>query len=105
MNREELAWAAGFFDGEGCTYWNKSGGHIGLNVCQACTSGQPAETLQRFRAAVGGLGKLNRKSPTAYALVVQNFEHVQAIIAMLWFWLSDRKREQYKKTLEVWRSG
>ena len=53
--REELAWAAGFFDGEGSTILttktDKRLGQLSLSVAQ---SADP-ETLYRFRDAVKGL--------------------------------------------------
>lgn len=50
-SREELAWAAGFFDGEGTVSWAKNvhgRGTFTIKISQLDT-----ETLDRFRAAVG----------------------------------------------------
>jgi len=60
---EELAWAGGFFDGEGSTYLEKHRTHAGylvprLYVPQVAEVGIAAE-LQRLKAAVGGLGAIS----------------------------------------------
>lgn len=50
----ELAWAAGFFDGEGCTYLSH-GGAGGRKRYPRLSIGQNhREPLDRFAAAVGG---------------------------------------------------
>lgn len=48
MNREELAWAAGFFDGEGCFSYSKSGQYVCVSIGQTVR-----EPLERFKLAVG----------------------------------------------------
>ena len=57
MRRElELAWAAGFFDGEGTTW----AGHSGIGVSLQFVVGQKnIGNLHRFRAALGGAGRIN----------------------------------------------
>ncbi len=57
MSREiELAWAAGFFDGEGHTRWQKNASNRGT-FCVS-VSQLEKEPLERFKAAVGGGGHL-----------------------------------------------
>jgi hypothetical protein len=52
MEDTELAWAAGFFDGEGCvTGFITRGGEFNLNLIVAQSS--TTEHLERFRDAVG----------------------------------------------------
>jgi len=105
LNIGELRWAAGFFDGEGTIAFTRTRkptlrhphGHrfIALEVPQ---SGR-RETLDRFLSAVG-IGKVfgpynrppNRKPVFRFA--VAKFEHVQAVVALLWRFLSAPKREQ-----------
>ena len=99
INTHELAWAAGFFDGEGCTSFRpaqtrKRSRAVCVSIAQI--SVQP---LERFRAAVGGLGAVASDGTTSsgkakYVFRVASFEAVQAIIAMLWKWLSGPKRAQ-----------
>lgn len=101
MNREELAWAAGLFDGEGSIGLYSAGRaqrwkHLRLAVGQSDT-----EVLIRFNAAVGGLGKLtgpykgskNTKKPQ-FMLTFNGFERCQAVVAFMWQWLSSPKRNQ-----------
>ena len=106
-HREELAWAAGFFDGEG---------HVGtgrptskrldlyLSISQV-----ERRVLDRFRAAVG-CGKVDGpylhpvsvkrgNEQPRYYFQTQRFEYVQAIITMLWTFLSPVKREQALRAL------
>lgn len=101
-NREELAWAAGFWDGEGCTtpQRHKTGAvSLHLTVHQVFRP-----NLERFYAAIGGLGKLygpeirNTGKPIS-SWATGKFEHGQAVIAMLWPFLSQDKKDQYKRVL------
>jgi hypothetical protein len=55
MDRHELAWAAGFFDGEGWAGKSKRGVHAQIN--QADSQGIPTALL-RFQAALDGLGRI-----------------------------------------------
>ncbi len=101
--REDLAWAAGFFDGEGNVgfYRNRRWGHLRLSVAQTDET-----ILRRFNAAVGGLGRLSGPSqPTGlgkkvfWTLTFYGYEYVQAVVALLWTWLSAPKRAQAKTAL------
>jgi len=113
--RTELAWAAGFFDGEGHAYfasrldrrrglWSPTQGLI-------VTQGEPG-TLHRFRAALG-LGRVigpyrNGKYRPMYQWRVGSFEETQAAIALLWNFLSPPKRQQARYALvaaQAWRAG
>ncbi len=102
LNKLELAWAAGFFDGEGNATGpgpRESRGNravLGVSLTQI-----DDEVLHRFRAAVGGLGHVRGpKGPygegrkPVYTWRTHRFEHAQAIIAMLWPFLSSIKRKQ-----------
>ena len=102
LNREELAWAAGFFDGEG---------HAGLtpNKVPVLTVANTDEALlQRFHAAVLGLGKLygpysrHKKNHKDYwKWQITNFEHAQAVAALLWSFLGAYKKNRYAEAVEV----
>lgn len=98
MSRESLAWAAGFFDGEGSTLLSKRH-QLTISVAQSGDEGRLI--LERFNQSVGGIGKVKgpytTKGPThkpVYVFGVYGFEKVQAIIAMLWPWLTEPKRRQ-----------
>lgn len=63
---EELAWAGGFFDGEGSTYLEKHRTHQGyvvprLHVTQSGWGGVAAELL-RFKSAMGDIGRISGAS-------------------------------------------
>lgn len=115
MNREELAWAAGFFDGEGCSWVDRPNknqgynrGHLRLKIQQV-----EKDTLMRFQKALNGLGTVrgpygpykNSKSQPIHEWAADNFEHVQAAIAMMWTFLSPPKREQYIKAVSSIQGG
>lgn len=107
LDTHELAWAAGFFDGEGTTTGDAKAGRprTFLSVAQ---SGDP-DLLHRFQSAVGGLGRVNgpwaksRGYRPQYAYQIHGFEAVQAVIAMLWPWLGETKREQASRRLLAFR--
>ena len=109
INREELAWAAGFFDGEGTTRAKPSqytrgdkvrGVSLGLTVPQSERS-----VLERFNKATLNLGQIygpyhTKAGKPTYVLGVHDFEGVQAVIAMLWSFLSEPKRLQAQAALQ-----
>lgn len=113
--REELAWAAGFFDGEGCTSATRHS--VVLSISQLLSN---VDCLIRFRDAIG-FGKLHgpyyhrRTRGGLHApnmrLHITNFEQVQATMAMMWLWLGPAKKRQYihklrdTRTLERRRGG
>ena len=111
INREELAWAAGFVDGEGY-FWTRHRqtkkdrikyATIGLNVHQV-----DKYALERLNKALLGLGKVcgpygpysgNRQAH--YQYVVGNFADTEAVIALLWNWLGPVKRKQAANALKL----
>lgn len=98
MQTHELAWAAGFFDGEGhirCdrgTVKGKLYPRITLHAPQRDT-----RVLERMVKALGRgkvLGPYNNNGGPIYHFHVCNFEDVQMSVASMWPWLSPVKREQ-----------
>lgn len=81
----ELAWAAGFFDGEGWT--TVSGRYVQIGVTQV-----EQQPLERFLKAVGW-GSISRSRRTAAWRV--SGEGAYRVIEALWPYLSDPKREQF----------
>lgn len=110
VNREELAWAAGFFDGEGNTNTYDSratGGRLGI---QLAVTQIHRSTLERFQGILRAgriYGPYFTKSGRhgQYTLKVRGFEQVQAAVAVLWPWLTPVKREQAALALVRYRSG
>lgn len=103
-NRENLAWAAGFFDGEGTTSCVKHLHKYNYPVLVVAQS-EPS-VLLKFQS-IFGMGKVNgpykyKNRPNNqpyYQYRVHGFEKVQAIVAMMWNWLGERKKAQAIKIL------
>jgi hypothetical protein len=107
MDRHELAWAAGFFDGEG---WTNAVGHQRrrttqpmARVNQAGTQGMPA-VLIRFQAALGGLGRIGgpyvmygRKD--LYRWHVSSRGDVELLHHLLLPWLGQVKLNEFAEAL------
>jgi hypothetical protein len=98
----ELAWVAGFFDGEGYIGAGGSPGRrtIEMSIGQAGIDELP-ETLTRVALALG-VGRLRGPRMLAngwsklpqYVWCARSFEDVQFAVALLWTWLGPVKRAQ-----------
>lgn len=96
----ELAWAAGFFDGEGSTTIQGTPRSPCLTVKLSQVDPRP---IRRFFAAIGELGHLNgpyeqkaeRGQP--YYWWAANGRYAEAVIGLLWPFLSEPKREQWRE--------
>jgi hypothetical protein len=108
-DREELAWAAGFFDGEGCFSYTERARYGVATIGQT-----DIRALERFRDAVGVgkiygpydyryLGRMSKRPWWNYR--AHRREHVQAITAMLWFKLGPIKREQALGVLQSYSNA
>lgn len=115
FNTHELAWAAGFFDGEGYTHATAQKRNLGprqvYSSLRLSVSQVSPIALERFRTAVNELGSIkgpyknkNPNSQPFYVYVATSFEEVQAIVCMLWPWLGPLKRQQAKDALHGWLS-
>jgi hypothetical protein len=115
-NETELAWAAGFFDGEGCTTIIKRKKEAHHNerwyICVSVGQSEPT-TLQRFCDAVG-VGSVQgpwertpstkkdgspspRKPNWEFRVVTSK---AQEAMDKLWPYLSNIKREQYRRKVQ-----
>lgn len=107
IDREQLAWAAGAFDGEGwacaARYHPVTKGMtatLTLGVAQA-----HQELVDRVHSAVGGLGTVfypKRIVPWRTPMFnwrVYGFQDVQAVFAMLWPWLGSVKKQKIASVL------
>lgn len=109
--REELAWAAGIFDGEGYIgVVNRRVPSHGRRVPQLhvyVDQYHDREVVDRFCAAVG-VGKVtDRIRPGGvhdFYWRVNSLEDVQATVALLWPWLSSPKRDQAHWALSSYHS-
>lgn len=108
---EELAWAGGFFDGEGSTYLDKHRTHKGyfvprLHVSQSSETGV-APTLLRLKAALGDLGTISGEHPSKgnhrpyRRWRVFTPAAVLLGLHMLWPFLGDVKRAQARVVMRV----
>jgi hypothetical protein len=94
MNLIELAWSAGFFDGEGCVCFKTPKSMLPyMGISQ-----QNREVLDRFQAAVR-IGKVygpyfHPSGKSVFTFAAAGHEKVQAIIAQLWNNLGIVKRKQ-----------
>lgn len=99
FNREELAWCAGFLDGEGwfSSIKNKRG-NIG---CEIGASQVRIEPLNRLVTILGGKidGPIVTTHQDKYSWKISSFEQVQSIVSLLWKWLSEPKREDASRML------
>lgn len=107
FNREDLAWAAGFLDGEGSftAYTDEKRSKCQLSITAPQVNRQP---LDRLASIIGGSvsgPQLKSKSGFVSSNKIQHrwsissFEQSQAVIALLWCWMSDPKRKQAEQAL------
>lgn len=107
---DEIKWCAGFFDGEGHVRVDQHRGGA-TKVARIDITQADRRVLDRFQRAVG-LGKVYGPYDRRYAhqrdryeYVAIYFERVQAIIAMLWQWLDEIKRDQARTALLAARAA
>src|SRR2546425_3271229 len=105
---EELAWAAGLFDGEGSVTTSRSARSRTIEAClpQSAAAGIP-NVLERFQRAVARgriYGPRKRSDPWSklpqYRWRSTNITDVCTTIEMLWPWLCEAKRSQTVNALE-----
>lgn len=100
MDRYELAWAAGFFDGEGWS--NRVGRGVQARINQSADDGLP-EVLLRFQRVVsrgrihGPVREDRRKD--MYYWDVSSRGDVEAVATAMWPWLGDVKRAEFEVAL------
>jgi hypothetical protein len=98
LDSEELAWSAGFFDGEGYTKNHScKSGVPQMDVAQVDRS-----SLERLQRAVLGFGKIygpykygTNRQPH-FKWVVSKYSEVILVVGLIWNWLGDPKKKQIK---------
>ncbi len=115
MDREALAWAAGFFDGEGnvrtyTTHWWSHGRKVPGRGMTAGITQVDDGTLERFQRTVG-LGRVrgpyperNPKWRPRVYWSVQQVAEVHLLCWLLWLWLGETKRHQFHQAFESYRA-
>lgn len=97
MRATELAWCAGFLDGEGYFAFSQhSGGRGQMKIQVSQIDRRP---LDRLAASLGGTvrGPYVVKNPNGrpqWSWSLTSFEGVQHAIALAWPWLCQPKRDQ-----------
>lgn len=104
MSDSELAWAAGFFDGEGYTGYQSQKGGIACELAQA----SDPSLLFRFLAAVR-VGRIHSNHSAKDASGVwrwraDGISDVQEALGRLWPWLGAIKKEQASAATNAWLS-
>ena len=119
FTREELAYVAGLFEGEGTVY-TVTGGRYKTKTSegirktpriQLAISMTDYSPLEQVVDCLG-FGKIygpywNSSGPRnypSYHLRYHSFEKVQAIIAAIWEWLSPRRQEQCVEALRTYHA-
>jgi len=97
----EIAWAAGFYDGEGCTLAAGRRRYPKITISQAGPLARPPQVLVRFRQAVGGVGYVtgpelddSGKHKPRWTYHLQGGDPVSAVVGVMWPFLGDVKRAQ-----------
>lgn len=107
VNREQLAWAAGLFEGEGCiTFWTaKDTGNVYIQCVLGTTD---RDVLENFQSIIGfgniHAEKFDERYKQSWRWSVSSFEKCQAVIAMLWPWLGRRRKARALEVLTLFRN-
>jgi hypothetical protein len=98
----ELAWAAGFWDGEGCTTLLRKKRKDGTeNISVRLSIGQKdVRALERFRRAIGTERQIGpvQQSGVSYLHINAQAE-ARRVLDLLWPYLGEAKREQAERRL------
>ena len=109
----EVAWAAGFYDGEGSTCCCANNGNpftrIQFSIGQKDYNGKIADTLLRFKEVVK-CGYIYRKTRIGKEINQHQFfickpKDVEKVLRLLWKYLSKSKREQANKAFNLYDEG
>lgn len=109
--REDLAWAAGLFEGEGCISVSGKGPSLAPSCCLGMTD---EDIVRKFHRIIGKGSVLVRKPvPRAdgtghYKAIcawrTAGFRSTQYVIALLWNWLGARRRQRAAEILTRFRT-
>lgn len=100
----ELAWCAGFFDGEGCTHVSRGSPTRALSL-HVTVSQKTTPCLERFNRAMGGVGHIYQPpSGKVCQLVFSSWRKSQVTLSLMWPYLSDTKRNQATEAFERFRT-
>lgn len=100
-SREDLAWAAGFLEGEGSFSVNTTGNSKIPTVQAAQVQEEPIDRLLKifpFGRKYGPYQHKRGKQPH-YRFTTHTLDHSQAIAAAVWQWMSPRRKQQITNML------
>lgn len=106
--REQLAWAAGLFEGEGSFTFQKRGKYVAIVAELGMTD---EDRVRQFHDIIGVGNVTTHSKPvkshwkTMYIWKTASFEGTQTVIAMLWSWLGPRRKTKAKEILSLWHEG
>lgn len=109
LDNELLAWAAGFFDGEGSTIAKTDARRpdyyqLDVSVPQSGSSGVP-EVLTKFQRVMFGVGHIQpQHHDDMYKWDAGGRVPAEMALALMWPWLGDVKRTQALLALETVKS-
>ncbi len=105
LDQELLAWAAGFFDGEGSTFARTDAARPGyrqlqVTVPQAGTA--VPEVLRRFQSAMLSLGRIDTPGAArVFMWRARGRTDAEIVLALLWPYLGEVKRRQASAALRA----
>jgi hypothetical protein len=105
VNREEIAWAAGLFEGEGSVYVNRIRKYRYLCVEVNMTDEDIVQRLHRLfpYGTVRQAEALRQHWKRSWHWRVHGFAGSQAFIALIWPWLGERRRATAAELLKSFR--
>lgn len=102
LDRADIAWAAGLFEGEG-----HFGIHSGHGQRSATLQMTDEDTVRKFHEVVG-FGRVRgpmlpyqTARKTTWRWEATSYQHVQAFIAMAWPWLRNRRKARARELLSI----
>ena len=109
MTREEIAWVAGIFEGEGTILNSRNG--IGNPVVRVSLHMTDKDIVDRF-AAIFPFGRrcvrpgrlsmvTGVTGKESWVWQTSNAEYVQAFLAMVWPWLGERRKAKAAQVISV----
>jgi hypothetical protein len=100
-DREGIVWAAGLFEGEGCLYQTNRKAYPGAALMMT-----DEDVVRKFvdTVGMGGVREYRTKPPRkpTWRWEVYGFEKVQALIAMFWPFLGERRQAKAQEILAAY---
>jgi hypothetical protein len=106
IDRSELMWASGLFEGEGCITVHRKG------IPRMQLGSTDVDAVERFHRAIGGIGRVSARNPNIpsrkahwkpyFEWRIVGHERVQATLAMLWSGLGLRRRLRARTILKAY---